>query len=698
MKKKIYPFQYIGVKRAYEEGRFLIADDMGMFKTAQSILLNNKIRQSNRKKTRTLVVCPTSVREHWAREISDWAYPRSPDVVVLTTQNYSAEYLKAKDSDWVVTHYHLFSSLDEQTLKKFYRIGFDHVILDEVHNAKNPEAIRTQGVLKVTNNLEHLTLLSGTPIPNTVEDAYMLMHLLEPKNYPLSDNGNINSAAQHWFKELYWQNPQAFKELIHRKMIRRMAREYMPGKLPEVVEKNIYIDIEGPWLDIYDSILQQDLPLGRKLMQLEKTQVDTSIVDPSFIRGISTISPKYDALDDIVANETKKGKVLIFTNLKEGVVDSLVDRYGRWGAIAITGDIPSYGGGQREQLRQQFQHDPNTQVLVATTTMHEGVDLTAATAIVNLMLPWTPAEKQQRIKRSDRWGEIEKESLTIYNILGRYLRRIRQSLDEARYDMLEGKQRVVDFLYSGHQLSREQLSDFQNPNKVPRIRKALASNNQIIFKYFLSWRGIGTQKALKRLKKRPELDEQTAGMYARFSMARNAAEIYIPVIQKLSPEEPWLDIAGGPGMLGYYAEKPVHVLDISHSYLKEGRKLNTGEHVQGSFSSLPYIDGRFGLAVCSLAFQMSEPTQERAQVLQEMNRALKDGGYGIITLPTRYTVGSDRQKFNSVLSTYGFESINEFHGLDLGLSKLELYVIKKIGTSGSRICDLTFEGDRVMRR
>ncbi len=702
MPKQIKPFQYISVKRAYEEGRFLIADDMGMFKTAQAILLNNKIRRSKRGRARTLVVCPTSVREHWAREVLNWSYPRSPDISLLTTQNYSSEILKVKGSDWVIAGYPLFSNVDEEALHRLARIGFEHVILDEVHNAKNPEAARTQGVRSLTRNLDYLTLLSGTPVPNTIEDAYMLMHFLDPQNYPISDDpndGSVNAAARFWFKEVYWQNPQAFKELMHRKMIRRMARDYIGAKLPEVVEKDVHIDIEGIWLEIYNRILEQELPLGRKLMQLEKALTDTSLVDTSFTQGLLSVAPKYDALDEIVAKETRKrGKVLIFTNLKEGVVEPLLERYRKYGAIAITGDVTSSSDGQRERLRRQFQEDLDTRVLIATTVMNEGVDLTAATAIVNLMLPWTPAERQQRSKRSDRWGEVEKDHLTVYNILAKYPRRIRKSLDEARQDMLAGKQEVVDYLYSGLELTREQLTDFQNPRHVPRLKRALLSNNQIIFKYFLNWRGIGTAGALRSLKRSPNANQQTAELYAHFSMARNAAELYLPVIEDLKPVGRWLDLAGGPGMLGYYAERPVHVLDISHNYLKEGRKLNTGHQVNASFSAIPYTDRSFGLIVCSLAFQMSEPKKERAQVLQEMNRVLTDGGYGILTMPVSYTITEDRQKFESALNSYGFESIKKYQGLNLGLSKLELYAIRKIGEPDPKIHDLTFQGDRVMRR
>jgi len=84
-------------------------------------------------------------------------------------------------------------------------------------------------------------------------------------------------------------------------------------------------------------------------MPLEKLQMDPRLVVPDS----RARSAKYEALDEIVQRETKKGgKVLIFTNLREGVVETLEERYARYKPIIITGDV-TLTGGKREHLRQQ---------------------------------------------------------------------------------------------------------------------------------------------------------------------------------------------------------------------------------------------------------------------------------------------------------------------------------------------------------
>src|SRR3989338_1470779 len=98
----LFPFQYVGAYKLFTEERFLLADEMGMYKTAQAIFANNKFRDRKKSTRRvpTLVVCPTSVREHWAREIVRWAYPSGQDITILNASSLQDDILKAQKADW----------------------------------------------------------------------------------------------------------------------------------------------------------------------------------------------------------------------------------------------------------------------------------------------------------------------------------------------------------------------------------------------------------------------------------------------------------------------------------------------------------------------------------------------------------------------------------------------------------------------
>ncbi|HIH66172.1 MAG TPA: hypothetical protein HA282_03065, partial [Nanoarchaeota archaeon] len=197
-KPSLHPFEFVGAHKLYTEERFLLADEMGMFKTAQAIFANSKFRERN-PNTRTLIISPTSVREHWARELEKWAYPHG-SINLIYADNLKQGIASAGDSTWSVISYPLMSRIDNGLLRQLKNTGFHHVISDEVHNAKNPDALRTRSLKTLADQADYLSLLSGTPIPNTMSDLYVQMSMLDPAQYPFdpekesSDQDNFRIA------------------------------------------------------------------------------------------------------------------------------------------------------------------------------------------------------------------------------------------------------------------------------------------------------------------------------------------------------------------------------------------------------------------------------------------------------------------------------------------------------------------------
>jgi len=390
----------------------------------------------------------------------------------------------------------------------------------------------------------------------------------------------------------------------------------------------------------------------------------------------------------------KDGKVLIFTDLKTGIVDYLTESYSLYGAVNITGDVPT-AGGVREDLRQRFQRDPKTRILIATTTMNEGVDLTAATAVIDLSIPLTPAERWQRWKRSARPGEIKKERVDAYTLYTT-VPGPQASLEQALLDMVDAKERIVTYLMKGMQVSLEELQTYDKTEKVPRIVRAITSPSKAVFSYFLRWRGVGSESAKRRMNSCPELSKFIADLYPSFSMTRNAADIYIPIIERLEEKRELkdkVDIGCGPGMLGYFLNQATTGIDINPDMLEIGRKLFPDNTLlEGSMHSLPLEDRVADLTLCSLAYQMTEPKKERAQALMEMSRILRHDGYSIITVPGKYMSDSDINKFEVVANKYGFSVVE--HTLDQGKSKIDVYVLHKTHKAKSnKTYNLRWQGD-----
>src|SRR5690606_37378877 len=69
-----------------------------------------------------------------------------------------------------------------------------------------------------------------------------------------------------------------------------------------------------------------------------------------------------------------------------------------------------HGGLRREDRRRiqdEFIHNPELQVLVATDAACEGVNLQRANLMVNYDLPWNPNRIEQRFGRIHRIGQTE---------------------------------------------------------------------------------------------------------------------------------------------------------------------------------------------------------------------------------------------------------------------------------------------------
>uniref|UniRef100_W5MSG6 Helicase ATP-binding domain-containing protein n=1 Tax=Lepisosteus oculatus TaxID=7918 RepID=W5MSG6_LEPOC len=78
-------------------------------------------------------------------------------------------------------------------------IAWRCVVIDEAHRLKNRNC-KLLDSLKMLD-LEHKVLLTGTPLQNTVEELFSLLHFLEPTQFPsetefLKDFGDLKTEEQ----------------------------------------------------------------------------------------------------------------------------------------------------------------------------------------------------------------------------------------------------------------------------------------------------------------------------------------------------------------------------------------------------------------------------------------------------------------------------------------------------------------------
>ena len=109
-------------------------------------------------------------------------------------------------------------------------------------------------------------------------------------------------------------------------------------------------------------------------------------------------------------------KLVIFTEHRDTLVyliDKLNTVIGRPEAV-----VTIHGSTHREQRRkieEDFRHDADVQILVATDAAGEGINLQSAHLMVNYDLPWNPNRLEQRFGRIHRIGQ--KEVCHLWNLV-----------------------------------------------------------------------------------------------------------------------------------------------------------------------------------------------------------------------------------------------------------------------------------------
>lgn len=192
---RLRPFQRAGVKFLSTAKRALCADSMGLGKTIQAIIALENIDEA----FPALVVCPNSMKFVWRDEYEKWAPHRS--VVVITGGKAARvkQITALRDGKFDVgvinweglrghTRLEGYGSmrLDEsdKVPKELNEIEFKTIIADEAHKAKDPKAKQTRALWWLGKSADNRFALTGTPVANTPEDAWSIMHFVSPEEFP----------------------------------------------------------------------------------------------------------------------------------------------------------------------------------------------------------------------------------------------------------------------------------------------------------------------------------------------------------------------------------------------------------------------------------------------------------------------------------------------------------------------------------
>ena len=433
LKKELYNYQRVGVEfLAVSNGRAIIADEMGVGKTAQALAY---IKHAGYK--RTLVVCPASVKFAWETEVKKWTNLKA----VIIDPKTDITKIDPDVHIWVINY---------DILKKNYaqlsKIRFDCMIGDEATYIKSTQAIRTKAFRQISRNIPSVILLSGTPLLSRPSELFSLLNIIDQKIW---DNWYTYARRFCAMKQTRWgidfsgaSNTEELHSRIKRYFIRREKKDVLK-ELPAKIFINVPVQLDKETSREYD-VAANNLAdylrkyAGKQPPAIAKALAAEKLTQLNVLRQLCALG-KVETAHELISSVIESGeKVIVFSSFVEPL-ERLKARF-KGKAVILTGQTPV---SERQGIVEAFQNDPGVQVFLGGyKSAGIGITLTAAANFIGLDYPWTNADLSQAIDRLHRIGQ-EANSVNIYQLSAI------DTIDDDMKDILDHKQDIFDQVIDG---------------------------------------------------------------------------------------------------------------------------------------------------------------------------------------------------------------------------------------------------------
>ena len=405
----LYDYQRDGALFAAGAGRCLIGDEMGLGKTIQAIAAV-EIMARHFGVERVLIVCPTSLKHQWEREIAKFANRLTQVIGGLRARR---ERHFAADAFYKITNYDTI----HRDLDLIAAWSPDLVILDEAQRIKNWNTRAARSVKRLAS--PYAIVLTGTPLENRLEELVSIVqfvdqHRLGPTFRFLADH-QIHDPETG--RVVGYKNLDSIGKTLGPILIRRKKAQVL-DQLPERLDKHLFVPmtpeqmrhhtenrelvarIVAKWRQFHFLSEADQTRLMIALQNMRMSCDSTYLLDHKTDFGV-----KADELATLLGEmlEQPDTKVVIFSQwlrMHELLVRRLERR--RWEHVMFHGGVP---GPQRKNLVDRFREDGKCRAFLATDAGGVGLNLQHASVVVNMDVPWNPAVLEQRIGRVHRLGQ-----------------------------------------------------------------------------------------------------------------------------------------------------------------------------------------------------------------------------------------------------------------------------------------------------
>ncbi|MCX0416663.1 DEAD/DEAH box helicase [Clostridium perfringens] len=431
----------------------VLADDMGLGKTLQIIAF-----LLSQKKSKSIVVVPTSVIYNWMDEFEKFA----PSIRIGLVHGSKSKRdkvlrdfkrglgIKIEESNLKEKSYEKYDVLlttygtlknDE---KSYENLSFDYCIIDEAQNIKNPVA---QATLSVKNIKSRCNIaLTGTPIENNLMELWSIFDFVMP--------GYLFTKER--FRERFIldeSNLSELKSLITPFILRRLKEDVL-SELPEKLEKKYLVEMKGKQKQLYSFYVKaiknqlnenksseksgrDKINLFAYLTKLREICLDPSLVVPDYTGGGS----KLTVVKEIVKDASESGKKILLFSQFTSVLKKIEEDFKKEDISYLYLDGGTSAKDRVERVKK-FNEDSNIKVfLISLKAGGVGLNLTSASVVIHFDPWWNPAVEDQATDRAHRFGQENK--VEVIKLVAK------DTIEEKIVLMQEDKRELIQSLMDG---------------------------------------------------------------------------------------------------------------------------------------------------------------------------------------------------------------------------------------------------------
>lgn len=468
-KTKPFKHQLEGIEYGLTHDKWLLADQMGLGKSAQVI----DIADARNVKHCLIVCCVNGLKWNWLNEVHKHSYEEGfilgqrgnsigsniqrledlnridelPRFVITNIETLKYRIPTGEKVEKVIRG--KIKIVDKyrypitEKLQELCETGqIDMIAVDEFHLVKNDDTEQAKQLLKIHSPIQ--IAITGTPVENAPLDIYMSLRWLGYYDYPYGKfkyhyckMGGYNGKEILGYKHL-----DELSSILDTMMLRRLKEETLD--LPDKLFVDEYVEMSSKQARIYNG---EKRTLVKNIDRIKKSANPLT----EFIRarqatgytGILSnvkVSAKFDRMEEIVDNAVSNGKKVVIFSLWTQIVNPAYERLSRkYKGVIITGDI---NDEERYKNKELFQNDDSVEFIIGTIgAMGYGIDLYAGEVVIFLDEPTNMERKNQALDRLHRIGATN--NITIYTLM------CKDTIDERVHHLVEMRGEMSNILING---------------------------------------------------------------------------------------------------------------------------------------------------------------------------------------------------------------------------------------------------------